>query len=175
MDLKKVIRTIPNFPKDGIMFRDITTLLSNGEAFHYVINKLADRYRNSPVDLIAGIESRGFIFGAALAHQLQMGFVPIRKKGKLPGEVIQESYNLEYGSDSIEVHLGAIGQGQKVLLIDDLMATGGTIIAAHNLVIKTGGFVHEACFLVDLPEVGGGKKLKELGIPYYAMLEFDGE
>jgi adenine phosphoribosyltransferase len=175
MDLKKIIRTIPDFPKKGIMFRDITTLLLSGDAFSYAIDQLAERYKNQPIDLIAGIESRGFIFGAALAHQLKMGFVPIRKKGKLPGDVLRESYNLEYGTDSIEIHVGSINRGQRVLLIDDLIATGGTIIAAHNLVKKTGGEVHEACFLVDLPEVGGAKRLQDLGIPYFALLEFEGE
>lgn len=172
MNLKTTIRTIPNWPKEGIMFRDITTMLQNGEAFRKVCNDLYERYKDKHIDKIVGIESRGFIFGSVLAYKLGAGFVPARKPGKLPGEKISQSYDLEYGSDTIEIHKDAINEGEKVLIIDDLIATGGTAAAAVNLVKKTGGEIVEAAFIVDLPDLKGKEKLD---CPVFTMIEFEGE
>ena len=175
MPIKSRIRTIPNFPKEGIMFRDVTTLLKDPEGFKITIDTLVDRYKDMDIDVIVGIEARGFILGAAMAYNMGKGFVPIRKKGKLPGETISEDYQLEYGVDTIEVHTDAIEKGQKVLIVDDLLATGGTIMGAISLVEKTGGDVVESCFIVDLPDLGGSKKLKDDGYKYYCLTEFEGE
>jgi adenine phosphoribosyltransferase len=178
MQIKSKIRTIPNFPKEGIMFRDITTLLKDPEGLRLTIDKLVERYNESgapKVDVICGIEARGFILGAAMAYKMGLGFIPIRKKGKLPGETIQQDYQLEYGVDTIEIHTDAISKGDKVLLVDDLLATGGTALGAHKLIEKSGGIVQEACFIVDLPDLGGGKKLDSAGIPWFALVDFDGE
>jgi adenine phosphoribosyltransferase len=172
--IKNLIRTIPNYPKDGIMFRDITTLLKDPQGFQEVINQLSERYKNAPIDVIAGIEARGFILGAALAFSLKKGFVPIRKKGKLPGKTISESYDLEYGSDIIEIHEDAISKGANVLLIDDLIATGGTAIGAITLINKIGGKVYETAFVIDLPELGGAKKIENLGHKVFSLCEFSG-
>ncbi len=173
-DIKKLIRTIPNYPKEGIMFRDITSLLKDPEGFQAVINQLTERYKNSPIDVIAGIEARGFILGAALAYNLKKGFVPIRKKGKLPGKTISQSYDLEYGSDTIEIHDDAINPGAKVLLIDDLIATGGTAIGAITLINKIGGSIYETAFVIDLPELGGRQKIEKLGHKVFSVCEFSG-
>mgnify|MGYP001564327970 CR=1 FL=1 len=172
MDLKNSIRTIPDFPKKGIMFRDITTLLLDPKAFGQTIDSLTNRYIGMDIDLVAGIESRGFILGSALAHRLNKGFVPIRKKGKLPGKVESIEYALEYGTDKIEVHLDAIKPGQRVLVVDDLIATGGTAVATCQLVEKLGGHVTECCFAVDLPDLGGKSKLAPR--PVFALMEFPG-
>lgn len=162
--LEKDIRTIPDFPKPGILFRDITTLLNDAQAFKRLLDYLEARYKNSDIDFIAGMESRGFIFGSALASRLERGFVPIRKAGKLPCETFSQSYELEYGSATLEIHKDAFrGQkGAKVLLIDDLLATGGTAVAACELVAKTGAKVLEACFVIELTELGGVSKLSTL-------------
>lgn len=173
--IKNSIRTIPNWPKDGIMFRDITTLLNNKESFQSTIDLLAERYEKMDIDCIAGIESRGFIFGSALAYKLGINFVTIRKKGKLPYKTISEEYELEYGKDIIEIHEDAISKNSKVLIIDDLIATGGTAIAACNLIKKAGGKIAECCFVVDLPDLNGAKKLKENGINVFSLLDFEGE
>ena len=173
--LKEKIRTVPHWPKQGIMFRDITTLLKDARGFNHLINLLAERYIRMRIDVIAGIESRGFITGAALAHRLGLGFVPIRKKGKLPAEVVSEEYDLEYGKDKIEVHKDAIQKGQKVLIVDDLCATGGTALAACNLIKKLGGEIVECSFIVDLPELGGKKKLENAGFKVFNLVEFEGE
>lgn len=173
--IKDSIRTIPNFPKTGIMFRDITTLLNDNEAFQSTIDLLYDRYIKMDIDCIAGIESRGFIFGAALAYKLNLPFVTIRKKGKLPGKVISEEYDLEYGTDIIEIHEDAITKDSNVLVIDDLIATGGTAIAACKLIKKAGGNIKECCFVVDLPELNGTKKLKENEIKVFSLIDFEGE
>jgi adenine phosphoribosyltransferase len=173
LEIKDKIRTIPHFPKQGIMFRDITTLLKDSEGFEQVINELFERYKNANIDLVAGIESRGFIIGGALAHRLKKGFVPIRKKGKLPAEVIREEYELEYGKDIIEIHKDAITKGQKVLLIDDLIATGGTAVAACKLIEKAGGEIVECAFVIDLPELKGKEKLAPRKV--FALVEFEGE
>ncbi len=167
MPIKSKIRTIPNFPKEGIMFRDVTTLMKDPDGFKLTIDTLVDRYKDMDIDVIVGIEARGFVLGAAMAYNMGKGFVPIRKKGKLPGETYSEDYQLEYGVDTIEVHTDAIEKGQKVLLVDDLLATGGTILGAINLVEKTGGEVVESCFIVDLPDLGGSKKLDAGGYKYY--------
>ena len=170
--VKNSIRTIPNFPIEGIMFRDITTLLQDGEAFGHSIDLLYNRYKDMDIDVIVGIESRGFIFGAALAYKLGLGFVPVRKKGKLPGKTIAVSYDLEYGQDTIEIHEDAIAEGQKVLVIDDLIATGGTVAATVELVKKLKGEIIELSFIVGLPELKGTEKLN--GLPVYTMVDFEG-
>ncbi len=171
--IKSRIRTIPNWPKPGVMFRDITTLLKDNEGFKRTIEILENRYKNRKIDIIAGIESRGFIVGSVLAHKLGVGFVPIRKKGKLPYEVEREEYDLEYGKDSIEIHKDAITPGQKVLLIDDLIATGGTCRAAANLIEKLGGIVEEIAFVIELPELKGREKLNKWEV--YSVVKFEGE
>jgi adenine phosphoribosyltransferase len=159
------------------MYRDITTLIKDPVGFRLSIDNLTQRYIQGDVDfdIIAGIESRGFIFGSALAYTLGKGFVPIRKKGKLPAEVVCHEYELEYGTDSIEMHIDAIGEGTRVLLVDDLLATGGTALAAATLIEKIGGQVAELCFVVDLPDVGGAAKLRENGYSFFALTAFEGE
>jgi adenine phosphoribosyltransferase len=175
MSIKSRIRTIPNWPKPGIMFRDITTLLKEPAGFKLCINDFVERYAKKNFDLVVGIDSRGFIIGGALAYALNKGFVPVRKKGKLPAETEQEEYKLEYGTDTIEIHKDAIKKGQKVLIIDDLIATGGTAIAAANLIKKLHGEIIEIAFIVDLPDLGGRKKLETEGYKVYAQTEFEGE
>ena len=173
-DIAKLIRTIPNYPKEGIMFRDITTLLKDPQGFKTTIDMLVAKYKDCEFDYIAGIEARGFILGAALAYALNKGFIPVRKKGKLPGKTITQSYDLEYGSDTIEIHDDCLHQGAKVLLIDDLIATGGTAIGAITLIEKAGGKVFETAFVVDLPELGGASKIKNLGHKVYSLCAFEG-
>ncbi|HTG02398.1 MAG TPA: adenine phosphoribosyltransferase [Nitrospirota bacterium] len=177
MPIKSKIRTIPDYPKKGIMFRDITTLLKDPVGFKLVIDSLTKRYGGPKFhfDTVVGIESRGFIIGSALAYTLGKGFIPIRKKGKLPAEVVSQEYALEYGTDRIEIHKDALKKGEKVLLVDDLLATGGTALAAAALVEKLGAQVVEAAFIVDLPDVGGKKKLLEKGYKVFALTEFEGE
>ncbi len=177
MPIKSKIRTIPDYPKKGIMFRDITTLIKDPVGFRLVIDNLTQRYISevTEFDVIVGIESRGFILGGALAYTLGRGFVPIRKKGKLPGKVVSQEYQLEYGTDVMEIHDDALKKGEKVLLIDDLLATGGTAIAAAALIEKLGGIVVEMAFIVDLPDVGGSKKLKEKGYKMFTLTEFEGD
>jgi 5'-methylthioadenosine phosphorylase len=170
--IKSKIRTIPNFPKPGIMFRDITTLLKDAEGFQRTLRVLEERYKNEPIDSIAGIESRGFILASALASRLNKGLILVRKPGKLPGETVREEYALEYGTDAVEIHKDAIQAGNKVLMVDDLIATGGTMAAACNLVEKLGGKVVECAFVVELPELGGRKKLRW---PIFKIVEFEGE
>jgi len=177
MPIKSKIRTIPDHPKKGIMFRDITTLIKDPVGFRLVIDSLTQRYVGGEVDfeVIVGIESRGFIIGGALSYTLGRGFVPVRKKGKLPAETVSHEYELEYGTDIIEMHKDAIGNGAKVLLVDDLLATGGTALAAAALIEKLGGTVSEMAFIVSLPEVGGEKRLKEKGYKFFALTEFEGD
>jgi len=170
MDLKEKIRNIPDFPKPGILFRDITTLLKDPCALRMVIDQLAFRYREISFDLVAGIESRGFIFGAALAFQLKKGFVPIRKPGKLPAKVVSAEYALEYGTDRIEMHADAVQGGSRVLLIDDLLATGGTMQAACALVQQAGGQVAECAFIIELAGLNGRDKLKDQTV--YSMVVY---
>ena len=173
--IKKKIRTIPDFPKKGIMFRDITTLLQDGEGLKDVVKEFVQRYKDSKIDVVAGIEARGFILGGVLAHELGVGFVPLRKKGKLPYETESITYDLEYGQDTIEIHTDAITEGENVLLIDDLLATGGTALAAAQLIEKLKGVIIECAFIVDLPEVGGKKKLEKAGYKLFTLVEFEGE
>lgn len=175
MDLKSVIRTIPHWPKHGVMFRDITTLLKDAKAFNYVIDKFCERYKNEHVDLVAGIESRGFIIGGALAYKLKKGFIPIRKEGKLPHKIEKESYELEYGRAVVEVHVDAIPKGSRVLLVDDLIATGGSLAAAINLIKKLRGEVVECAVIIELPELHGREKVEGKGYKLFSMVEFEGE
>ena len=176
MPIKSSIRAVPDYPKPGIIFRDITTLLQNPLAFRMVIDQLTARYKESRIIKVAAIESRGFIFGAALAYQLNAGFVPIRKKGKLPGPTIGHDYELEYGTDHIEIHIDAIESGERVLLIDDLIATGGTAQAAVKLLHKVGAEIVECCFVIDLPELGGRQKLEQdCGQQVFTVTAFEGE
>jgi adenine phosphoribosyltransferase len=174
MNLKDSIRTIPDYPKKGIMFRDITTLLADARAFRRAIDELVQPYAGSKVSKVAGIEARGFILGGAVAHQMSAGFIPIRKKGKLPHETVSIAYSLEYGVDQMEMHKDAVGRGEKVILVDDLIATGGTAEAACRLLTQMGAEIVAACFIVDLPELGGAKKIEKLGIPVRALMAFDG-
>jgi adenine phosphoribosyltransferase len=175
MNLKSKIRTVPHWPKKGVMFRDITTLLKDKEAFANTILLLTERYKKKHIDLVVGIESRGFITGSALAFQLGAGFVPIRKKGKLPAETIKEEYSLEYGKDVIEMHKDAIPKGANVLLVDDLLATGGTAVAACNLIEQLGGNILECSFIIELPDLGGRKKLEQQGRSVFSMIQFEGD
>jgi adenine phosphoribosyltransferase len=173
--VKSKIRTVPHWPKQGIMFRDITTLLKDKEGYNHMIDLLAERYKDMKIDVVAGIESRGFITGSVLAHRLGIGFVPIRKPGKLPAETVSEEYELEYGKDKIEIHKDAISEGSKVLIVDDLLATGGTMMAACNLVKKLGGNIVECSVIIDLPDIGGKKKLLDAGYKVFNLVEFEGE
>ncbi len=177
MPIKSKIRTIPDHPKKGIMFRDITTLLKDPVGYRLVIDNFTQRYIKGDIefDMIVGIEARGFIMGGALAYTLGKGFVPIRKIGKLPGEVEQHEYSLEYGTDTVEIHKDAISKGMKVLVVDDLLATGGTALAAATLIEKLGGEVAEMAFIVNLPEVGGEKVMKEKNYKIYCQTSFEGE
>ncbi len=174
MDFKSVIRTIPDYPKPGIMFRDITTLLGHPRAFRAAVDQLVQPYAGMKIDKVAGLEARGFILGGAVAHQLCVGFVPVRKKGKLPHTVIGEDYDLEYGTDRVEIHTDAIKPGDQVLLIDDLIATGGTAMAGIKLLERAGAKVIGCSFVIDLPELGGMEKLRALGKPVSALVSFEG-
>ncbi len=174
MDLKLAIRTIPNWPKKGVMFRDITTLLKDAKAFNYVIDEFFERYKNQNIDLVAGIESRGFIIGGALASKLNKGFIPIRKEGKLPHKTEKESYELEYGRATVEVHVDAIPKGAKVLLVDDLIATSGTLAAAINLIEKLGGEVVECAVIIELEDLHGRKKVESKGCKLHSLIKFEG-
>ena len=172
---QSLIREVPNFPIEGVLFRDVTPLLQNAEAFKQVAEDFGKRINLNEVDLFVGIESRGFIIGAPVAYQLGKGFVPIRKQNKLPAETIGRDYQLEYGSDRIEIHVDAIQPGERVLLIDDLIATGGTAEAAIGLIRDMGGEVVECCFVIDLPDVGGKIRLENLGCKVFALCEFEGD
>ena len=177
MPIKSKIRTIPDYPKKGIMFRDITTLIKDPVGFRLVIDNFTQRYIQGRIkfEVIVGIESRGFIIGGALSYTLGKGFIPVRKAGKLPAEKISHEYKLEYRTDTIEIHKDAFGKGTRVILIDDLLATGGTALAAAALVEKLGGIVSEMAFIVSLPDVGGYKKLTEKGYKVYYQTEFEGD
>jgi adenine phosphoribosyltransferase len=173
MDLKSKIRTVPHWPIKGVMFRDITTLLQDGEAFKECCDKLYERYKDQEIDVVVALDARGFIFGSVLAYKLGIGFVPVRKKGKLPYKTTGYTYQKEYGPDTIEIHTDAIKRGDKVLIVDDLIATGGTASAAAQLVEKLGGEIIECAFVIDLPDLKGKEKLK--GYKIYTMMEFEGE
>ena len=172
--LPGAIRTIPDYPKTGVLFRDITTLLGNARAFRDAIDALVRPYAVGMVDKIAGIEARGFILGGAMAHQMSSGFVPIRKKGKLPHDTVRIAYSLEYGVDEMEMHRDAVQPGEKVILVDDLIATGGTAEAATKLLQQMGAEIVAAVFVIDLPELGGRKKLEALGVEVLTLVESDG-
>ncbi|HEY2659071.1 MAG TPA: adenine phosphoribosyltransferase [Caulobacteraceae bacterium] len=174
MNLADAIRTIPDYPKPGIMFRDITTLLGDARAFRRTVDELVQPIAGRKIDKVAGIEARGFILGGAVAHQLSAGFIPLRKKGKLPHKTIGVEYALEYGIDTIEMHLDALVAGEKVLLVDDLIATGGTAIAAVQLLRQAGAEVVAAAFVIDLPDLGGAARLRDLGVPVSTLIAFGG-
>ncbi|MEO1014791.1 MAG: adenine phosphoribosyltransferase [Pseudomonadota bacterium] len=174
MDLKSTVRTIPDYPKPGIMFRDITTLLSDPRAFRRVVDEMVQPLAGDKIDKVVGIEARGFILGGAVAHQLSVGFVPMRKKGKLPHKTVGERYALEYGEDEIELHEDAILAGERVLLVDDLIATGGTATAGVKLIEKIGGDVALCSFVIDLPDLGGAEKLRGLGHSVASLMSFEG-
>ena len=169
------IRTIPDFPHEGIMFRDVTTLFADPRGFRIAIDQLLHPYAGQPIDKVVGLEARGFILGGAIAHQLSVGFVPIRKKGKLPGQTIAQDYTLEYGTATMELHDDALSAGEKVLLVDDLLATGGTAEAGIKLVERLGAEVVGCAFVVDLPDLGGRKRLEGLGMSVHALCAFDGD
>jgi adenine phosphoribosyltransferase len=175
LDLKDLVRTIPDYPKPGIMFRDITTLLGHANGFRACVEQLARPFSNRRVEAVAGIEARGFILGGAVADRLRCGFVPIRKKGKLPAKAIGEEYSLEYGIDVIEIHEDAISAGEPVLLVDDLIATGGTAVAAVKLLRKLNADVVGATFVIDLPDLGGWARLSELGVECHSLMSFEGD
>ena len=173
-DLASSIRSIPDYPKPGIIFRDITTLLGNPRTFRRAVDELVNPYVGSKIDKIAGMEARGFILGGAVAHQLSAGFVPIRKKGKLPHETVRIAYSLEYGVDEMEIHRDAVQPGDKVILVDDLIATGGTAVGAVQLLRQIGADVISCCFVIDLPDLGGRQKLEALGVEVRTPVAFSG-
>jgi len=168
------IRTIPDFPHEGIMFRDVTTLFADARGFRIAIDQLLHPYAGTDIDKVVGLEARGFILGGAIAHQLSVGFVPIRKKGKLPGATIEQNYTLEYGEAVMEVHDDAIQPGERILVVDDLLATGGTAEAGIKLIERLGGDITGCAFVIDLPELGGRKRLEALGMAVHALCEFEG-
>jgi adenine phosphoribosyltransferase len=173
-DLRAMIRTIPDYPKPGIMFRDITTLLGDARAFRRAVDELVQPWAGMKIDKVAGIEARGFILGGAVAHQVSAGFIPIRKKGKLPHKRVSIAYSLEYGLDEMEVHEDAVTKGERVILVDDLIATGGTAEGAVKLMRQLGANVLAACFVIDLPELGGAEKLRKMDVPVRTLISFEG-
>lgn len=174
--LRNHIRTVPDWPAPGVQFRDITPLLQDPEVFRVLINAFVQRYKSPELrpDVVAGLDARGFIIGSVVAYELQVGFVPVRKKGKLPFTTVQETYELEYGSATVELHTDAVKPGDRVLLIDDLIATGGTMMAGKKLLEKLGATVIEGAAIVDLPELGGSARLKESGLPLFTLVDFEG-
>ncbi len=172
--VRDYIRTIPDFPHEGIMFRDVTTLFADPRGFRMAIDQMLHPYAGEPIDKVIGLEARGFILGGAIAHQLSVGFVPIRKKGKLPGAVISQDYKLEYGEATVEIHDDAIQPGERILLVDDLLSTGGTAAAGIKLIEQLGGEIVSCAFIIDLPELGGRKVLEDLGMDVYALCAFEG-
>ena len=173
-DLKAAIRTIKDYPKPGIMFRDITTLLGNARSFRRAVDELVQPWAGMKIDKVAGMEARGFIIGGAVAHQVSAGFIPIRKKGKLPHKRVSIAYSLEYGLDEMEMHEDAVERGERVVLVDDLIATGGTAEGAVKLLKQQGADVLAACFIIDLPDLGGADKIRKLGVPVRTLIAFDG-
>lgn len=174
MTLADSIRTIPDYPKPGILFRDITTLLADARAFRRAVDELVQPFAGAKIEKVAGIEARGFILGGAVAHQLSAGFTPVRKKGKLPAATLRQTYALEYGEDEVEIHVDAVAPGEKVLLVDDLIATGGTAEAAIKLLRQAGADIVGAAFVIDLPDLGGAKRVEALGVPVRALVAFEG-
>jgi adenine phosphoribosyltransferase len=173
-DLRAAIRNIPDYPKKGIMFRDITTLLGDARAFRRAVDEMVQPWAGSKIDKVAGIEARGFILGGAVAHQVSAGFVPIRKKGKLPHTTVRIAYSLEYGVDEMEMHEDAVAKGERVIVVDDLIATGGTAEGAVKLLRQMGAEVVAACFVIDLPELGGADKLRKMNVPVRTLISFEG-
>ncbi len=173
-DLKSALRTIPDYPKKGIMFRDITTLLGDARAFRRAVDEMVHPWAGSKIDKVAGIEARGFILGGAVAHQVSAGFVPIRKKGKLPHTTVRIAYSLEYGIDEMEMHEDAVSKGDRVIVVDDLIATGGTAEGAVRLLRQMGAEVLAACFVIDLPDLGGAAKLRAMNVPVHTLVSFEG-
>ena len=173
-DLKKLIRSIPDYPRPGIMFRDVTTLLGDAQGFKAAIARMVEPYRVEPIDAVAGIEARGFILGGAIADRLGCAFIPMRKKGRLPWKTIGQEYSLEYGVDAIEIHEDAIDADERILIVDDLIATGGTAEAAVKLVRRLGGHVAGAAFMIDLPDLGGRTRLEAMGVNCHVLMEFEG-
>lgn len=173
--IRSRVRTIPDYPKPGIMFRDITTLLQDALGFRKAVDELVQPYAGKRIDKVAGIEARGFILGGAIAHQLSVGYVPIRKKGKLPHDTYAQEYELEYGVDEVEIHQDAIDEGEAVLIVDDLIATGGTAEAAVKLVRRAGGNVVGCCFVIELPDLGGTKRIEAMDCPVQALCAYEGE
>ncbi len=174
VDLRALVRSIPDYPKPGIMFRDITTLIEDAAGFRQTITDLAAQYRTAELTHVAGIEARGFIFGAALAIELGVGFIPVRKKGKLPGNTIGQNYALEYGADTIEIHDDVLNADHRVVVCDDLIATGGTAVAAIQLLRRTGAQVGDACFVIDLFDLGGAERLRQLDVDVFKLIDFAG-
>ncbi len=174
MSLADAVRTIPDYPKKGILFRDITTLLGDARAFRTAVDALVQPWAGARIDKVVGMEARGFILGGAVAHQLSAGFAPIRKKGKLPHRTISVAYALEYGVDEMEIHEDAVKQGERVILVDDLIATGGTATGAIQLLRKIGANVVAASFVIDLPDLGGARKIEALGVPVQSLIAFEG-
>jgi adenine phosphoribosyltransferase len=173
--VRDYIRTIVDFPHEGIMFRDVTTLFADPRGFRMAIDQMLHPYAGEPIDKVVGLEARGFILGGAIAHQLSVGFVPIRKKGKLPGTVISQDYKLEYGEAIVEIHDDAIKPGERILVVDDLLATGGTAAAGISLIERLGGEIVSCAFIIDLPDLGGRKVLEDLGMEVHALCAFEGE
>ncbi len=173
--IKNNIKIIPDYPLPGIIFRDVTSLIENGDAFAATINLFIERYKDKNIDKVVGTEARGFIFGAPLAAAIGAGFIPVRKPGKLPRDTIQESYELEYGTDILQIHHDAIKEGDTVILVDDLLATGGTAEASVKLIQRSGGIVIESAFVIELPGLKGAKKLDALDVPHFSLVEFEGE
>jgi adenine phosphoribosyltransferase len=173
-DLRVAIRSIPDYPKPGIVFRDITTLLGDARAFRRAVDEMVQPWAGMKIDKVAGIEARGFILGGAVAHQVSAGFVPIRKKGKLPHKSVRIAYSLEYGLDEMEMHEDAVAKGERVILVDDLIATGGTAEAAVKLLRQIGANILAACFIVDLPDLGGAAKLRKMDVPVRTLVSFEG-
>ncbi|MBN8509193.1 MAG: adenine phosphoribosyltransferase [Burkholderiales bacterium] len=172
--IRRHIRTVPDWPEPGVQFRDITPLLANPRVFRVLIDQFVHRYFDARPSAIAGLDARGFVIGSVLAYELNVGFVPIRKKGKLPFTTVQESYELEYGSAAVEMHVDAVQHGERVVLIDDLIATGGTMLAGLRLLHKLGAHVIEGAAIVDLPELGGSRRLRDAGLPVYTLVDFAG-
>jgi adenine phosphoribosyltransferase len=173
-DLREAIRSIPDYPKPGVVFRDITTLLGDARAFRRAVDEMVQPWAGMKIDKVAGIEARGFILGGAVAHQVSAGFVPIRKKGKLPHKSVRIAYSLEYGLDEMEMHEDAVAKGERVILVDDLIATGGTAEAAVKLLRQIGANILAACFIVDLPDLGGAAKLRKMDVPVRTLVSFEG-
>ena len=173
-DLKSIVRNIPDYPKPGILFHDITTLLADARSFRRAVDELVHPWAGSKIDKVAGIEARGFIIGGAVAHQVSAGFVPIRKKGKLPHTTVRIAYSLEYGIDEMEMHADAVHPGERVILVDDLIATGGTAEGAVKLLRQIGANVVAACFIIDMPDLGGADKLRAMDVPVRTLITFEG-